>query len=176
MCICWQVERGPPPCAPSRWQTARYITVLSHPPGLSPFPGQIEHVILCSHLISPSHPVTEHSPLLQRENVETHTARQWNWQRKSRTHTHTLGWPLCCHHKAALIFKYSRASISSGLPFSVIFLPLYFFLSSSSQPFLCSLSILTGVCSFWLSPQSIGHIQFIAQPRSHIGAVKYPKR
>lgn len=35
--------------------------LLSSPPAPAPLPGQIEHVILCSHLISCSHPVTEDS-------------------------------------------------------------------------------------------------------------------
>lgn len=75
----------------------------------------------------------------------------------SLSHTHTLTSVLAAI-KLPLIFKYSRASISLWLPFSVIFLLLQAFLSSSSQPSLCSLSILTDVCCFWVSLQSIGHI------------------
>lgn len=65
MCIRWQAERRPPPCALSGWQTARYIMVLSFLLAPAPLPGQIERVILCSHLISPSCPLTETFPLLQ---------------------------------------------------------------------------------------------------------------
>ena len=95
----------------------------------APVPGQIEHDILCSHLISPSHPVTEDSPLLQwrasereegREGESGHTflhthpraharSRQWNWQRKphtlisklGHTYTHTHTRPLPHTHTLA---------------------------------------------------------------------------
>ncbi len=157
--------------------------LLSSPAAPTPLPGQIEHVILCSHLISPSHPVTEDSPLLQWRERERERAGKQIWThvpahtptRTRRVQTNRQRKPHACEHvhtlphihsltsalattRLPLIFKYSRASISLRLPFSVIFLPSPGFFSSSSQPFLCSLSILTGVCSFRLSLQSIGHI------------------
>lgn len=90
--------------------------------------------------------------------------RAWkNTHAGSHTHTHThLLTSGLATTRLPLIFKYCTASIRLWLPFSVIFLPSPGFLSSSSQPFLCSLSILTGVYSFWLSLQSTGHIQFIS--------------
>ncbi|KAI9521627.1 hypothetical protein NQZ68_003781 [Dissostichus eleginoides] len=61
----------------------------SSPPAPAPFLGQIEHVILRSHLISPSHPVTEDSLLLQWRQGEG----GGEWESKSGhtfLHTHTI--------------------------------------------------------------------------------------
>lgn len=67
-----------------------WCSPLLQPP--APLPGQIEHVILCSHLISPSHPVTEDTLLLQwreRKRWCAEAGEVWGGGKSGHTFLHT---------------------------------------------------------------------------------------
>jgi len=182
MCICWEAGRTPPPCAPSCWKkgSIHHGALLYSSPGFSQTKLSM---LFCVHIWFPpavqwvrfhlsyngekererlaegltflhTHKHTRNPD--SEPNKESHMPLYTSIDTHFHAHTH---WPLClppqgCHWSSNTA---KHQSVCDCLLVSFFFLPLTF-CPHSLIFFFCSLSILTGICSFWLSLQIIGHI------------------